>query len=160
MDMYQPWSHSALAALSLLYFLSPVDLVPDRSLVFGWIDDLAVLAIAYYHWRAVSTGYFFAEASEQSRATYRDRSKSKTERNQKAKSSSDQNSQHGKVSVNDPYRVLGLSAPASKNDIRRAFKNLARENHPDKFKCNRTKSQAHEKMVSISQAYSRLKKVS
>lgn len=32
------------AALVALYVLSPIDLIPDALLLFGWIDDVAILA--------------------------------------------------------------------------------------------------------------------
>ena len=155
--MYNPWSHSLLAVFSLLYFLSPVDLVPDSSLVFGWIDDLAILAIAYYHWRAVNSGYFFADASESS-----SKARSYYSESDYSESKEDSSKRASKTRVTlpgDPYSVLGLQAPASQSEIKRAFKRLAIENHPDKFTCTNSKSKAHERMVNISKAYSRLKKV-
>jgi uncharacterized membrane protein YkvA (DUF1232 family) len=36
---------------SLLYFLSPVDLIPDWMIMFGFIDDLAVLAWVGRTWK-------------------------------------------------------------------------------------------------------------
>ncbi len=134
-----------------------MDLVPDSSLVFGWIDDLAVLAIAYYHWRAVNRGYYFADASDWSSKAgnyYSDSSRS--EPNEE----SGQRATKIRVTLpGDPYSVLGLQAPASQSEIKRAFKRLAIENHPDKFTCINSKSKAHERMVNISKAYSRLKQV-
>lgn len=37
------------AALTVLYVLSPVDLIPDWIPVIGWMDDLAVVTLAI-HW--------------------------------------------------------------------------------------------------------------
>ncbi|XP_034875619.1 dnaJ homolog subfamily C member 16 isoform X1 [Mirounga leonina] len=49
----------------------------------------------------------------------------------------------------DPYRVLGVSRTASQADIKKAYKKLAREWHPDK---NRDPG-AEDKFIQISKAY-------
>uniref|UniRef100_A0A8C6D339 DnaJ homolog subfamily C member 16 n=1 Tax=Moschus moschiferus TaxID=68415 RepID=A0A8C6D339_MOSMO len=49
----------------------------------------------------------------------------------------------------DPYRVLGVSRTASQADIKKAYKKLAREWHPDKNK----DPGAEEKFIQISKAY-------
>lgn len=41
-----PWSTIAAAVGALVYFLSPVDLIPDVIPVIGYIDDAAVVALA------------------------------------------------------------------------------------------------------------------
>jgi len=38
-----PWKTIVLSTGAILYFLDPIDLVPDFIPVFGFIDDLAVL---------------------------------------------------------------------------------------------------------------------
>lgn len=38
----------AIAAGALLYFISPIDLIPDASPVIGYLDDLAVLSLAVH----------------------------------------------------------------------------------------------------------------
>ncbi|MCA1731166.1 MAG: DnaJ domain-containing protein [Actinobacteria bacterium] len=50
----------------------------------------------------------------------------------------------------DLYGVLGLSRAASQDDIRRAFRRLAREHHPD---ANPEDSRAEERFKEIQQAY-------
>ncbi|XP_043917705.1 dnaJ homolog subfamily C member 16 [Protopterus annectens] len=49
----------------------------------------------------------------------------------------------------DPYHVLGVSRTASQSEIKRAYKQLAREWHPDKNKDPR----AEDKFIQISKAY-------
>ena len=39
----------------------------------------------------------------------------------------------------DPYEILGISANASPDDIKKAFKSKAKEYHPDKPTGNETK---------------------
>nr|XP_033778004.1 dnaJ homolog subfamily C member 16 [Geotrypetes seraphini]XP_033778005.1 dnaJ homolog subfamily C member 16 [Geotrypetes seraphini]XP_033778006.1 dnaJ homolog subfamily C member 16 [Geotrypetes seraphini]XP_033778008.1 dnaJ homolog subfamily C member 16 [Geotrypetes seraphini]XP_033778009.1 dnaJ homolog subfamily C member 16 [Geotrypetes seraphini] len=49
----------------------------------------------------------------------------------------------------DPYRVLGISRKASQADIKKAYKKLAREWHPDKNK----NPGAEDKFIQVSKAY-------
>jgi uncharacterized membrane protein YkvA (DUF1232 family) len=39
-----PWETIALAIGALIYFLSPIDLIPDPIPVAGYVDDAAVVA--------------------------------------------------------------------------------------------------------------------
>jgi uncharacterized membrane protein YkvA (DUF1232 family) len=41
-----PLSSKAIAIGALLYFINPIDLIPDHIPVIGYMDDLAVLALA------------------------------------------------------------------------------------------------------------------
>ena len=50
----------------------------------------------------------------------------------------------------DPYELLGVPRKASGNDIRKAYRRLAREHHPD---ANRDDPQAEERFKEIQQAY-------
>ena len=38
-----PWNAKAVAALALVYALSPIDLIPDFIPVLGYLDDLIIL---------------------------------------------------------------------------------------------------------------------
>ncbi|NMB75939.1 MAG: DUF1232 domain-containing protein [Myxococcales bacterium] len=40
-----PWGTIALAAFAIIYFFSPVDLIPDFIPVVGYLDDAAVIAL-------------------------------------------------------------------------------------------------------------------
>ena len=44
-DKRTPWYAKALAALTVAYALSPVDLIPDFIPVLGYLDDLILLPI-------------------------------------------------------------------------------------------------------------------
>ncbi len=52
--------------------------------------------------------------------------------------------------TDDPYRVLGVANTASENDIRKAFRTLAKKHHPD---VNQGNKAAEDKFKKITQAY-------
>jgi DnaJ-class molecular chaperone len=53
--------------------------------------------------------------------------------------------------VQDPYKILGVVRDASEDDIRRAYRKLAKENHPDVNPTNRLASE--EKLKTINGAF-------
>ncbi|KAJ3384082.1 hypothetical protein HDU84_003205 [Entophlyctis sp. JEL0112] len=53
----------------------------------------------------------------------------------------------------DYYKVLGVSRTASKRDIRKAYRTLAQEWHPDKYAGDLSEEQVLEKMSAINEAY-------
>ena len=57
--------------------------------------------------------------------------------------------------VNDPYRVLGVPQGASDDEIKAAYKRLAKKYHPD---LNDGSSEAEKKMAEINEAYDMLMK--
>ena len=44
-EIVQPFVGWAIAALSVAYIVSPLDVLPDLIPVIGWADDLAALAV-------------------------------------------------------------------------------------------------------------------
>lgn len=56
--------------------------------------------------------------------------------------------------VNDPYQVLGVSRSASEEEIRQAYRRLAKRYHPD---LNPGDAQAAQKMNEVNEAYDLLK---
>lgn len=59
----------------------------------------------------------------------------------------------------DPYSVLGVSRDASDDEIKKAYRQLAKKYHPDNFADSPLKSQAEEKMKEINDAYDRIQKI-
>lgn len=54
----------------------------------------------------------------------------------------------------DYYKTLGVSKSASKDEIKKAYKKLAKKYHPDKFTDNSKKKEAEEKFKKINEAAS------
>lgn len=53
----------------------------------------------------------------------------------------------------DPYKVLGVSPDASMDDVKRAYRDLARKYHPDNYVNNPLADLAEAKMKEINEAY-------
>ncbi len=61
--------------------------------------------------------------------------------------------------MRDPFLVLGVNRNASEDDIKKAYRKLARENHPDKFTDPAERELASEKMKEINAAYEEIQKI-
>lgn len=55
--------------------------------------------------------------------------------------------------MNDPYEVLGVSKTATDEEIKEAYRKLARKYHPDNYADNPLSDLASEKMKEINDAY-------
>ena len=42
-DPYVSWHRKAIVVAALIYFISPIDTIPDLSPLFGYLDDLGVI---------------------------------------------------------------------------------------------------------------------
>lgn len=60
--------------------------------------------------------------------------------------------------MNDPYKVLGVSPNASNEEIKAAYRELAKKYHPDSYANNPLADLAAEKMKEINQAYDEITK--
>lgn len=58
--------------------------------------------------------------------------------------------------MTDPYKVLGVSPSASDEEIKKAYRELAKKYHPDAYANNPLKDLAAEKMKEINEAYDRI----
>ena len=58
--------------------------------------------------------------------------------------------------MKDPYAVLGVSSNASDDEIKNAYRELARKYHPDNYADNPLSDLAGEKMKEINEAYDQI----
>ncbi|MEH2199952.1 J domain-containing protein [Nostoc sp.] len=61
------------------------------------------------------------------------------------------------LDINDAYEILGLEPGASKAQVKRAYRQLVKIWHPDRFVDQKQKQEAEEKIKSINVAYNKLK---
>ena len=59
----------------------------------------------------------------------------------------------------DPYKILGVSPSASDDEIKEAYRKLARKYHPDKYTDDGLKEIAGEKMKEINAAYEEIQQI-
>lgn len=60
--------------------------------------------------------------------------------------------------MSNPYEVLGIKEGASQDEIKKAYRELAKKYHPDQYGNNPLKNLAEEKMREINEAYDYLTK--
>ncbi len=134
--------------IAVLYFFLPFDLIPDVVVGPGWLDDLAVLGLAYWWYTRIRNLY--ARKASQS-GSQGSESSGRSRQNQ---------AYHQKnTQENDPYTVLGIQPGSSKEEIKKAYTRLAAQYHPDKVQHlgEEFRRLAHEKFVAIQKAYEAIK---
>ena len=55
--------------------------------------------------------------------------------------------------MRDPYQVLGIPSAATDEEVKKAYRNLARKYHPDNYHDNPLEDLAQERMKEINEAY-------
>ncbi|MDJ0721924.1 MAG: DnaJ domain-containing protein [Desulfobacterales bacterium] len=131
-----------LIILALLYLINPFDLLPDFLVGAGWLDDLAVLGvIGYWLYRMGYRGFPFAHR--------------KNDRVEEDTPSAEPDAR-----PDTPHEVLGVGPDASQQEIRRAYRRLAAQYHPDKVAHlgEEIRRLADAKFKTIQSAYETLKR--
>ena len=117
----------------LLYIVSPIDLIPDRIPIVGWLDDLIILGLLLWYlsgFRPAPDRPFGRQASGPG-------------------------SRAGSL---DPYATLGVERSAGTDEIRAAYRRSVAQYHPDKVAHlgKEFQEMAHQKLIAIQQAYEML----
>ena len=60
--------------------------------------------------------------------------------------------------MTDPYAVLGVGRNATEDEVKKAYRDLARKYHPDNFNDKTSAEMANEKMQEINTAYDEIMK--
>lgn len=61
--------------------------------------------------------------------------------------------------MTDPYKILGVSPDAGDDEIKKAYRELARKYHPDKYRDSDLAELASEKMKEVNAAYEEIQKL-
>jgi uncharacterized membrane protein YkvA (DUF1232 family) len=137
-----------LLCLWALYFVSPIDLLPDMIPVLGRLDDLGALVGLYWYLRRLR----MARGSQTAHGDFRSTPHGE-------KMSKDTHSEADSVAAEDPWQVLHLAPGASPEQIHAAYKEQLLQYHPDRVAHLGEELQrlAHRKTLAINQAYDLLK---
>ncbi len=142
-----------LTVLALLYIICPYDLMPDFIAGLGWLDDLVIFWLMwrkFYSSKKRPPG--FGYSGQRNRQSYNQTYNKSYNKKQKHESSSP-------TGIKDPYNVLNISRNASQEDIKKAYRKLASQYHPDKVAHlgDEFKKLAEERFKEIQEAYQSLK---
>jgi len=139
----------------VLYALSPYDLLPDFIPVWGWIDDLVLLGLMWYF-------YYSGAIKRRSADSYRRTGNSGTDAGSgdNKRANSENNKTFGqRTGAEDAWTVLGIAKGASREEIKKAYRELAGKYHPDKVDHlgDEFKVLAEERFKKVQAAYQELK---
>ena len=145
-----------LLIITVLYIVSPIDIVPDAIPVGGWLDDLFLVGLViYYLWQGKLPDFLSWKRSS-------------TRRHQQTRSEGERSSEKQRRGAGheyktgshpqDPYEILGIKPGASREEIQAAYRRAAQAYHPDKVSHLGQELQelAHEKFTQIQEAYEKL----
>ncbi len=59
----------------------------------------------------------------------------------------------------DPYQVLGVSPSATDEEVKKAYRDLVKKYHPDRYKDSALKERASEKLKEVNAAYDEVTRI-
>ncbi len=168
------WVKFILILLGLAYIISPADIIPEMYLPWiGWIDDSLVLMCLYHLIRyGRLPSFLFKKGNKQSfgeksqgpetaKTSRKAESNQSSYRTNTTGQSTKENHSAKTSTLKSPYEILGVDKSASWADIQSAYKNKAKQYHPDKLSHlgEEFSNLANEKFLEIQQAYAKLKSI-
>jgi hypothetical protein len=144
--------------LWLIYFLFPLDLLPDTFWGVGWIDDIFLLILTY--WIRKRQGEDFSVHEENPFFRTSGDGRRRSSENRKKAYEHERGTHKPQSKSKDPYRILDLDRSAGPEDIKRAYRLQANRYHPDKVSHlgKEFQSLAKEKFQDIQWAYEQLQR--
>lgn len=132
--------------LALVYFLSPYDALPDVAIGWGWLDDLAMLALVWWYVSRFLKQREFTRQGPGSRAGSGPRQ--------------EPGGTGPTTGPKDPHAVLGVRPDAGQAEIRAAYTRLAKQYHPDRVQHlgEEFRRLAEERFKEIQAAYEMLRR--
>jgi DnaJ like chaperone protein len=127
--------------------------MPDFIAGWGWLDDLVIF---WLMWRK-----FYSSKKKPSAFRYYGQ-RNRQFHSQSSGQAYNKNQQHESSSsarVKDPYNVLNIAGDASQEEIKKAYRKLANQYHPDKVAHlgDEFKKLAEERFKEVQEAYQNLK---
>ena len=145
-----------LTILAILYIICPYDLLPDFIAGWGWIDDLVIFWLMWRKYYSSKSKFSkFSYSGQQNRESY-DQKDSQTANQSYNK---EQKTSYSSTGPKDPYNMLNVTKNASQEEIKKAYRKLANQYHPDKVAHLGKEFQnlAEERFKEIQEAYQILK---
>jgi len=161
------WCLIAFIAFGLIYFLSPIDILPDYLGLPGVVDDILLILFLIYLFRKIMRPdniqnrrfrEFIKSFFTNSCSNNSDFGNGRNEQNQTGTGTTDQSTGGPDLDARDPYTVLGIPPGSSKEEIRRAYHDLSKKYHPDMVNHlgAEFRDLAHKKFIDIRKAYETL----
>ena len=147
-----------LLILAGLYTLNPYDVLPDLMIGWGWLDDLLIWILLWRYFVARKKRIAdFSRYDQQANGNFGGRG-SGSYFGRSRSYQKDQDSEDTAPEKRDPHHVLGIDSSASAEEIKRAYRELARKYHPDKLEHlgDEFKALAEMRFKEIQQAYQEL----
>jgi len=137
--------------LALLYTLFPYDLLPDFLTGLGWVDDLIVLGLVLR--------FLYMQLGKSQRVNSGGPAGFKKKPMGGGESAEDREKDSAdRFDSSDPYTVLGIERSASDEQLKKAYRDLVGQYHPDKVAHlgEEFKRLAEERFKQIQQAYQKI----